>query len=165
MIRRQLFAWLFAGLAAALSRAAAAKSIDLVVVEKGQRKLSLVSDGQTVRTYRVALGFDPLGSKMREGDGQTPEGLYSIDQLIFESAFHHALRISYPNAWDRRRAADAGYVAGGNIMIHGLPNGSVAEDVGHGTVDWTNGCIAVTNEEIRELVRLIPIGTPILIRK
>ena len=165
MIRRSFLCALLAAPVVFGAATAAAGSVDLVVVDKSRRSLRLMRGGQTVRTYRVALGFNPEGHKSREGDGQTPEGFYRIDGYVAESAFHRALHISYPNAWDRRRASDSGYDPGGQIMIHGLPNGISAEEVGHGQVDWTNGCIAVTNREMRELVALVPVGTPILIRK
>ncbi len=165
MIRRTFLLALTVLPLAAGRAASAAATVDLVVVDKQHRSLRLLRRGRTVRTYRIALGFNPEGHKSREGDGHTPEGLYRIDRLLTDSAFHRALRISYPNAWDRRRAAGAGHSPGGRIMIHGLPNGRSARDVGHGQEDWTNGCIAVTNREIRELVALVPVGTPILIRK
>ena len=165
MIRRTFLCTLLAAPGVVGAAAAAAGSVDLVVVDKHRRSLRLMRGGQTVRTYRIALGFNPEGHKSREGDGQTPEGFYRIDGYVAESAFHRALHISYPNAWDRRRASESGYDPGGQIMIHGLPNGVSANEVGHGQEDWTNGCIAVTNHEIRELVALVPVGTPILIRK
>ncbi len=165
MIRRTFLGALLAAPGVVGAAAAAAGAVDLVVVDKRQRLLRLMRGGQIIRTYRIALGFNPEGHKSREGDGQTPEGFYRIDGYVAESAFHRALHISYPNAWDRRRASESGYDPGGQIMIHGLPNGISAEEVGHGQEDWTNGCIAVTNQEIRELVALVPVGTPILIRK
>lgn len=165
MIRRTFLCALLTAPGVFGAATAAAGSVDLVVVDKHRRSLRLMRGGQTVRTYRIALGFNPEGHKSREGDGQTPEGFYRIDGYVAESAFHRALHISYPNAWDRRRASDSGYDPGGQIMIHGLPNGVSAEEVGHGQEDWTNGCIAVTNREMRELVALVPVGTPILIRK
>ena len=165
MIRRTFLCALLTAPGVFGAATAAAGSVDLVVVDKHRRSLRLMRGGQTVRTYRIALGFNPEGHKSREGDGQTPEGFYRIDGYVAESAFHRALHISYPNAWDRRRASDSGYDPGGQIMIHGLPNGVSGEEVGHGQEDWTNGCIAVTNREMRELVALVPVGTPILIRK
>lgn len=165
MIRRTFLCTLLAAPWIVGAAAAAAGSVDLVVVDKQRRSLRLMRGGHTVRTYRIALGFTPEGHKSREGDGQTPEGFYRIEGYVPESSFHRALQISYPNAWDRRRALESGYDPGGQIMIHGLPNGISAKEVGHGREDWTNGCIAVTNHEIRELVALVPVGTPILIRK
>ena len=165
MIRRAVLRLALGGICTVAMPASAAQHVDLVVVDKGERRLRLIRAGRTVRVFQIALGFSPKGHKMREGDGQTPEGFYRIDGYVADSAFHRALRISYPNAWDRRRAATGGYDPGGDIMIHGLPNGATASEVGHRARDWTNGCIAVTNREMRELINLVPVGTPILIRK
>jgi murein L,D-transpeptidase YafK len=138
--------------------------IQRVLVEKGARRLTLWFAGHVVREYRVALGREPIGDKRRAGDGRTPEGVYAIDGRNGASEFHRALHISYPNAADRRSASEAGADPGGEIMIHGLPEG--AEWVGgeHLRFDWTEGCIAVTNEEIDELWELVADGTPIEIR-
>lgn len=164
MNRRTLLGAL-AALACPLGAAWAAGPADLVVLDKDARRLRLMRNGRTIRTFRVSLGFDPVGHKQREGDGRTPEGLYVIDELREESDFYRALHISYPNAWDRRLAEERGERPGGQVMIHGLPGGSTGVAVAHGTSDWTNGCIAVTNREMDELVRLVSVGTPVLIRK
>lgn len=164
MTRRALLLAL-AALALPVGAARAAGTADLVVVDKEARRLRLMREGRTIRTFRVSLGFDPVGHKQREGDGRTPEGLYVVEELKEDSDFHRALQISYPNPWDRRRAEANGEGPGGQIMIHGLPGESTEAEVGHGTADWTNGCIAVTNLEMDEVVRLVPVGTPVLIRK
>jgi murein L,D-transpeptidase YafK len=137
---------------------------DLVLVEKGARRLTLWFAGYAVREYRVALGREPFGDKQRLGDGRTPEGVYTIDGRNGASEFHRSLHVSYPSAADVRQAREAGAAPGGEIMIHGLPAG--AEWVGgeHTRFDWTEGCIAVTNEEIDELWELVGDGTPIEIR-
>jgi murein L,D-transpeptidase YafK len=116
-----------------------------------------------LRSYRVALGGNPVGPKRRRGDGKTPEGLYTITARNSGSAFHRSLRISYPNAADRARARRDGVNPGGDIMIHGLPNGRGYIGKAHRLVDWTDGCIAVTDEEIEEIWRLAPNGTPVQI--
>lgn len=136
---------------------------DRVVVEKANRLLYLYQGDRVLRAYRVALGRQPVGPKMRQGDGRTPEGLYLIDWRNPASEYHLALHVSYPDPYDEARAAEAGVSPGGLIMIHGLPNG---RDVGraHLVRDWTEGCIAVTNEEIEEIWQLVPDGTPIDIR-
>lgn len=164
MTRRALLLAL-AALGFPFGPARAASSADLVVLDKEARRLRLMRDGRTIRTFRVSLGFDPVGHKQREGDGRTPEGLYVIDDFREDSGFYRALQISYPNAWDRRRAEGNGEDPGGQIMIHGLPGGRTEMEMEHGTADWTNGCIAVTNREMDEVVRLVPVGTPVLIRK
>ena len=135
-----------------------------VVVEKAARTLSLYSDGKLLKTYRVALGKNPVGRKEQQGDGRTPEGVYVIDFRKPDSRFHRALHVSYPNSEDRRRARERGVSPGGDIMIHGLPNGMGAIGAAHRLRDWTDGCIAVTNDEIEAIWRLVPNGTKIEIR-
>jgi murein L,D-transpeptidase YafK len=137
---------------------------DRILVEKGARRLTLFCAGRKLKEYRVALGFSPVGPKQREGDGRTPEGKYAIDFHKSDSAFHRALHISYPDAADSARAAEAGVAPGGDIMIHGLPNGFSALGPTHHLRDWTAGCIAVTDSEIDEIWGSVADGTPIEIR-
>jgi murein L,D-transpeptidase YafK len=137
---------------------------DRILVEKAAHRLTLFSAGRKLKEYRVALGFSPVGSKQREGDGRTPEGNYAIDFHKSDSAFHRALHISYPNAADTARAAEAGVAPGGDIMIHGLSNGFSALGSAHRLRDWTAGCIAVTDSEIDEIWESVNDGTPIEIR-
>jgi murein L,D-transpeptidase YafK len=143
----------------------AAKTPDLaadrIVVHKSKRKMLLLWEGKVFRRYSIGLGQSPLGPKQRQGDSKTPEGLYTISGRNPASAYHLALRISYPNEADIERARQAGDDPGGDIMIHGLPNGE-AESTKHARMsDWTMGCIAVTDEEMEEIWRLVPDGTPI----
>lgn len=127
--------------------------------------MTLLANGRAQKVYRFALGWNPIGHKQEEGDGKTPEGVYTIDFHKADSDYHLALHIFYPNATDTARAAARGVSAGGDIMIHGLPNGAGAEAAArHRTSDWTAGCIAVTNEEIEEICRRVRDGTPIEIR-
>ncbi|MDE0855509.1 MAG: L,D-transpeptidase family protein [Nevskia sp.] len=137
---------------------------DRVLVEKAQRRLTLYRAGVPIRSYRVALGRQPLGPKQRAGDGRTPEGLYLVDGHKADSAFHQALHLSYPNAQDRARAAALGVPPGGDIMIHGLRNGLGWIGPLHRLSDWTRGCIALTDPEIDEVARLVPDGTVVEIR-
>ena len=137
---------------------------DRIVVEKGLRRLSLYCKSRLLKTYKIALGRNPQGPKQREGDGRTPEGVYVIDARKRDSAFHRALHISYPNAQDRRRARGQGVPPGSDIMIHGLPNGMGAIGKAHVLRDWTEGCIAVTDEEIDEIWRIVRNGTRIEIK-
>jgi murein L,D-transpeptidase YafK len=137
---------------------------DRILVEKGTRRLALFSAGRKLKEYRVALGFSPIGPKEREGDGRTPEGSYTVDFHKPDSAFHRALHISYPSTKDSARAAEAGVSPGGDIMIHGLPNGLGALGAAHRLRDWTAGCIAVTDPEIEEIYDLVNDGTSIEIR-
>lgn len=137
---------------------------DSIVVEKSLRRLTLFSGGYAVRTFDVALGQKPVGPKERVGDFRTPEGLYTIDYRNPFSRYHKALHISYPNAADLARAQTQGVTAGGDVMIHGLVNGEGAMGSDHRAYDWTNGCVAVTDEEVDELWNEVPVGTPIRIK-
>lgn len=143
-----------------------AKSVvaDRLLVEKASRKLSVFAQGREIRSYRIALGRQPIGRKEQEGDMKTPEGFYTIDYRNPHSDFHLALHVSYPQPDDAAQATARGVSPGGDIMIHGLPNGMGWMGKLHRDEDWTAGCIALTNEEIEELWRLVPDGTPIEIR-
>lgn len=134
---------------------------DRVLVIKRERRLYLMRGDTVLKTYNVALGRYPKGHKLREGDARTPEGRYTLDFKLVESDFHRAIRISYPNVKDVQRAAARGVPPGGQIMIHGMPNGRVPRQVGHPSFDWTQGCIAVTNREIEEIWAAVEEGTPI----
>ena len=136
---------------------------DKVVVRKSARVLELYSGERLLRAYPVALGRDPAGHKEREGDGRTPEGSYLLDYRKRDSAFHRALHVSYPSAADRARAEAAGVSPGGFIMVHGLRNGLGWIGRLHLATDWTDGCVAVTDRQIREIWRVVPDGTPIMI--
>ncbi len=136
---------------------------DMVVVDKTRRELHLMRAGFVFRTFRVALGSEPLGHKRYQGDGRTPEGEYVLDWWHPNSSFYKAIRVSYPNDRDRARANAMGKSPGGSIMIHGLPNGFDAAYVNHPHDDWTEGCIAVTNEEMDVIHAHVREGTSILI--
>jgi len=137
---------------------------DRVLVLKKERKLVLLARGQTLKTYRISLGGDPVGPKRREGDHKTPEGSYVLDRRNPKSRFYKSIHISYPSAEDRARAAKKGVPPGGDIMVHGLPNGYGWVRDAHRLHDWTDGCIAVTDAEMDEIWRAIADGTPIEIR-
>jgi murein L,D-transpeptidase YafK len=137
---------------------------DHVVVLKSERTLQLWSQGKMIRTYKVALGGTPVGAKERQGDHKTPEGQYVLDRRNPKSKFYKSLHVSYPNEQDRRRAAAHGVAPGGDIMIHGLPKGFGWLGAAHRQQDWTDGCVAVTDQEIDEIWELVPDGTPIEIR-
>ncbi len=159
---RSLFA---AGLALAACSSAPTllpQQADLVVVAKSERTLTLFRQGAPLKTYRgLQFGAAPQGHKRFEGDERTPEGNYLIDYRNPASAYHLSLHISYPNAADRAYAAGQGRSPGGEIFLHGQPN---ALPFGRVPGDWTDGCIAVGDEEIEELWSAIPDGTPITIR-
>ena len=137
---------------------------DSIVVDKSDRKLTLFYRGDTVKTYEIALGRNPVGDKTRRGDGRTPEGLYYIEGRNPQSKYHLSLRVSYPTPTQRARAAQRGISAGGDIMIHGLPDAFASVGALHRQQDWTEGCVAVTNEEIDEIYRAVPVGSPIEIK-
>lgn len=137
---------------------------DSVVVVKSQRTLTLMSGQRALKTYRIALGGDPVGHKTQQGDHKTPEGSYVLDRRNPKSRFHRAIHISYPNAEDRARAARLGVEPGGDIMVHGLPNGFGWLAGVHTVRDWTDGCIAVTDQEMDEIWRAVADGTPIEIQ-
>jgi len=142
----------------------AAKTADRIVIVKSARTMTLMNNGEVLKTYKVALGTVPVGGKQRAGDHKTPEGLYTVDWKNAASKFHKALHVSYPNAEDRERAKKMGVQPGGDIEIHGL--GAKFGWVGalHRERDWTDGCIAVTNEEIDEIWPLVPVGTVVEIK-
>ena len=126
--------------------------------------MQLMLNDEVIRTYRIALGKNPVGPKKKAGDCRTPEGLYIIDRHNNVSAFYKSLHISYPNTKDLDSARHDGHPTGGNILIHGLPKGF--EDLGdiHFRRNWTKGCIAVSNQEMDEIWQLVPDGTPIEIK-
>lgn len=135
-----------------------------ILIEKGERRLTLLSRDKILKRYQIALGGNPTGPKERQGDNRTPEGIYIIDSRNKDSRYHLSLHISYPNEKDRKRARQMGVSPGGDIMIHGLRNGFEWIGDYHKERDWTKGCIAVTNEEIEEIARLVPIGTIVEIK-
>ena len=137
---------------------------DSVVIEKKAHRLTLFHLGRPLRSYRVALGGQPIGDKISAGDRRTPEGVFAVEERNDRSDFHLALRLSYPDARHRARAEALGVSPGGDIMIHGLPAGRGLVRASHRLADWTNGCIALTNEEIEELWGAVPVGTPVEIK-
>ncbi len=123
--------------------------------------MTIFRAGEPLKTYIVALGTTELGPKQREGDKKTPEGLYRISGRNPKSCCHLSLRISYPEPRDIALAKERGEPPGGDIMIHGLPNGFGGIGALHRLYDWTAGCIGVTDQEIEELWRVVADGTPI----
>jgi len=152
---------LFTSLAAAQDSTA---NVDQVIVYKHDRKLVLLSQGKEVKSYRVALGGEPAGPKKRQGDHRTPEGSYTLDSRNPHSQYYKAYHISYPNKDDIANAKKSGVSPGGDIMLHGLPKDYAWVGKAHTLHDWTDGCIAVTDEEMDELWKLIRVGTPIEIK-
>lgn len=137
---------------------------DSVVVEKRARRLTLYHLGRPYRQYRVALGGQPVGDKVSVGDRRTPEGMFYVENRNANSDFHLALRLSYPDLRHQVQADSLGLSPGGDIMIHGLPKGRTKLGALHRRFDWTDGCVALTDEEIEELWRAVPDGTPVEIK-
>jgi murein L,D-transpeptidase YafK len=137
---------------------------DRVVVLKKERTLQLLNHGKVIKTYKVALGGDPVGPKTQQGDHKTPEGVYILDSRNPRSQYYKSIHISYPSAGDRAAARQKGISPGGDVFVHGLPNGYRYVGSAHRLKDWTDGCIAVTDEEMDEIWRAAADGTPIEIR-
>jgi len=157
--RRFVVAGVLSAWVPALARAAERLRADRIVVIKSERRLDLLKDGQVIRSYPVRLGRNPVGPKIFQLDGRTPEGMYTIDRRSRASAFHLALHISYPQPENVARAAKYNLPAGGAIFIHGTPGADRRFER-----DWTDGCIAVSNRAIEEIWALVDDGTPIEIR-
>jgi murein L,D-transpeptidase YafK len=166
MLTRRGFATGAAGVVLPLPgrKALAAVKADRVVVAKSNRQLYMLRDGEVLCSFRVALGWQPVGTKIYQGDGRTPEGSYRISAFNERSRFYRSLRISYPNEHDLAVARVLGQSVGGDIMVHGLAPERSAYGADHWRFNWTNGCIAVTNKEIDEIWQRLEIGTPIDIR-
>ena len=139
---------------------------DLVLVEKSQNKMYLIDNGEVMKEYKISLGSNPIGDKIHEGDMRTPEGNYYIEYRNDQSKFYKSLKISYPDANDSAQAYAQGLSPGGDIVIHGLPNGVRDRDIKGELypLNWTEGCIAVKNKEMDEIWQLVDVYTPIEIR-
>lgn len=164
--------WLFALLClsfAALSQASSVETLDGKIIEKvlvlkSAHQLQLINEGKPIKTYRISLGKRPKGPKLMEGDKRTPEGFYWLDWRKASDKFNLSMHISYPNISDSARARREGVLPGGMIMIHGTPDTEDnPEDLFH-TLDWTDGCIAMRNVDMREVWGLVKDGTMIEIR-
>ena len=134
---------------------------ELVLIDKSERKMWLITEGRKYREYDISLGDNPIGHKEQERDEKTPEGRYTIDYRNPESKYHLSLHINYPREQDKENADSKGVSPGGDIFIHGLPNGSEHMSLAYQNIDWTDGCIAVNNPEIEEIWQLVRDGTPI----
>lgn len=132
-------------------------AVTQIQVHKADRKMYLLHNEKVLKKYNVSLGFTPEGHKQFEGDGKTPEGVYTITHRNPNSEFYLSLGVSYPNAQDRAFAAAQGKPPGGDIFIHGGPNRKVTKR------DWTAGCVAVTDRQMETIYAMVKPGTPILI--
>ena len=135
--------------------------VDLIKVDKSKRRMYLIDGNEVIREFRIALGKQPKGHKTTEGDQRTPEGLYFLDFILEDSKYYRSIHISYPNAQDLENARRFNLNPGGNIKIHGLKNGETKSAAYIQSFDWTNGCIALTNQEMDEFIELVEPGTPI----
>ncbi|OLF56041.1 murein L,D-transpeptidase family protein [Pseudomonas chlororaphis] len=140
------------------------KVIEKVLVLKSAHQLQLINDGKPLKTYRISLGKQPRGAKLMEGDKRTPEGFYWLDWRKTSDRFNLAMHISYPNISDAARSRREGVEPGGMIMIHGTPDSEDYPEQYFHTLDWTDGCIAMRNVDMREVWGLVPDGTMIEIR-
>jgi len=145
--------------------AAASEQADAILVDKSDRQLTLMRGDETIATYDISMGGNPTGHKTQEDDERTPTGTYEIDWRNESSIAHLSLHISYPNADDIAQAEARGVSPGGSIMIHGIINGWGWLGPLQTYWNWTNGCIAVNNEQMREIWSLVPNGTPITIQE
>ncbi len=137
--------------------------VDLVKVEKSISKMYLLDGDSIVKEYHVAFGANPKGHKQQEGDEKTPEGTYLLDYKKENSSFYRAMHVSYPNAQDKESAKRLGVSPGGFIMVHGQRNRLGWLSLFTQLFNWTNGCIALTNNEMDEFMDLVKVGTPIKI--
>ena len=143
------------------SDAWAAQKADMVRVVKSKKRLYLIKDEQVFASFRVKFGADPKGHKVRQGDEKTPEGRYYLTYKNANSAYYKSIHISYPNAEDKENARRLGVDPGGDIMIHGQPNGYEWATFLIQLVNWTDGCVALTNRDMDKVWDAIDPGTPI----
>lgn len=144
--------------------AAATEKADAVVVKKSDHQLFLVKNGKIIKQFHIALGGNPKGHKQQEGDQRTPEGKYKLDYKTTQSGYYKAFHISYPNQADINNARKRGVQPGGQILIHGQPNGRESYQAITQKFDWTLGCIALTNADMDEVWAAVDAGTPIDIK-
>jgi murein L,D-transpeptidase YafK len=136
---------------------------DTILIVKHERKLYLLSDNTPLRSYRIALGLSPTGAKEHKWDFRTPEGTYVIDFRREHSHYYKALHISYPSREDLRRSSQQHLSAGGDIFIHGEPNLPSKPAEYYKTRDWTNGCVALSDEDLQEVWDLTSGQTTVVI--
>jgi murein L,D-transpeptidase YafK len=135
--------------------------VDLVRVDKSERRMELLEKGVVIKHYKIALGDAPIGHKQQEGDERTPEGRYILDYRNPNSRYFKSLHVSYPNQLDKAFAKAHSFDAGGMIMIHGQRDGFGWASAITQRIDWTNGCMALNNKDMQEVWDLVKTGTPI----
>jgi murein L,D-transpeptidase YafK len=141
-----------------------AEKADAVLVVKSERRLYLMKGDKVLEAYPVTLSGEPKGHKQQQGDGRTPEGHYLLDHKNINSKFYKSIHISYPNAQDRENAKNRGVSPGGDIMIHGMPNGWGWAWPVLQLYPWTEGCIALSDKDMDGVWAAVDVGTPIEIR-
>lgn len=142
----------------------AAPLVDQLLIHKAERRLEVISDGQVIKQYRISLGRQPVGHKQQQGDQRTPEGIYRIDWRHQSPQFNLSLHLDYPSLKDRAAAYKRGVDPGDMIMIHGTPTNAAYPEWFFKGLDWTDGCIALSNTDMRALWELVPDGTLVEIR-
>lgn len=157
------FAWLVVILFVGVASAAQPTRATKIRVDKSDRRLYVYAGERMVASYRVALGINPVGHKQREGDRKTPEGRYLLDYKNAYSAYYRSIHISYPNAADRAAARKRGVAPGGAIMIHGQPNDPATRRRVrlYPWPDWTDGCIALSDQDMDALWKMVRVPIPI----
>ncbi|WP_060981691.1 L,D-transpeptidase family protein [Vibrio splendidus] len=135
--------------------------VTLVKVDKSKRRMYLLKGEKVIQEFRIALGKQPKGHKRFEGDNRTPEGTYQLDYVMEESDFYRSVHINYPQPSDMQWAEQNDVDPGGNIKIHGIKNGERRSPSFIQSFDWTDGCIALTNQDMDEFLQLVKMGTPI----
>jgi len=158
IISAALAIFLFSGLAYSEQKA------DSVLVLKSESRLYLMREGKELASFKVVFGSNPDGHKQQQGDERTPEGHYILDYKNPNSKYYKSIHISYPNALDRENARKRGVRPGGDIMLHGQPNGYGGFSTIVQLFNWTNGCIALSNPEMDFVWDAVNPGTPIEIR-
>ncbi len=146
-----------------LYKVAFATDVDSIAVTKKARDMMVFNKGKLLKKYKISLGAQPVGAKHFEGDNKTPEGHYYISVKNAGSKYHKSLGISYPNDNDRRLAKKNNKPTGGDVMIHGIPNGHKGSPKDYVGIDWTAGCISVTDSQIDELFAHVEMRIPITI--
>jgi murein L,D-transpeptidase YafK len=164
LARGVLVACLASALIHTAAHASELRKADAVLVVKSEKRLYLLEDGDAFASYHATFGGAPKGHKQRQGDQRTPEGRYVLDSKNGGSKYHRSIHVSYPNTQDRRQASKTGADPGGNIMIHGQPNGWGWAGIVLQRFSWTDGCIALSNRDMDRVWRAVDAGTPIEIR-
>ncbi len=160
----------------------------VIEISKGERSLLVKRDEQVVKQYRISHGRGGRGAKQQAGDNKTPIGAYNVVKFKADSKFHFFMQLNYPNSLDawhgygknlisaaefrqivqanqRQVLPPQGTGLGGYIGIHGIGRTDERKRLIHQAHNWTEGCIAMKNEEVNELRRYVALGTRVVIRE